>query len=134
MRGSTQLPLQLRKPALHVVWQEPLEHACPRLQAMLHPPQLRLSLSVLAQKGCPPLPASAGEASPAPASPEAPPHWVKPRPQDTWHMLPEQTDPVPHRWVQPPQFAPSMVVSTQLVPHFVVPPPHERAHWPAEQT
>jgi hypothetical protein len=47
---------------------------------------------------------------------------------------PEQTSPGAHVVPQPPQFAGSVWVLTQLWPHFVEPPPHESAQAPPEQT
>ena len=46
----------------------------------------------------------------------------------------EQTSPAPQVAPHAPQLAGSSFVSTQSVPHVVVPPPHDRAHVPSEQT
>jgi hypothetical protein len=45
-----------------------------------------------------------------------------------------QTADAPHRWPQPPQLVGSSRVSTQLVPHCVLPPRQVSAQTPFAQT
>jgi hypothetical protein len=55
---------------------------------------------------------------------QAPLHRVVPLAQLTAHAEFEHTWPLGHGIAQPPQLLESIVVLTQAVPHFVVPPAH----------
>jgi hypothetical protein len=57
-------------------------------------------------------------------STQAPPQSVKPLAQFTAHAEFEHTCPLGQGFAQPPQLLESIVVLTQAVPHFVVPPEH----------
>ena len=50
------------------------------------------------------------------------------------HMPAPQSCPAAHAVPQAPQFAGSVSVSTQLLPHCVEPPRHATAHCPIEQS
>jgi len=81
-------------------------------------PQLELSLVVSMQAVTP---ASFG-------------HAVRPMPHVVPHVPLLHDSPEAHALPHPPQFDGSTLVSTHELPHCVVPPPHDEAHAPCEQT
>jgi hypothetical protein len=100
---------------------EPPTQLCPCPQVFPQDPQFALSVCVSAQYALPPAPPSEVQS-------------VSFDPQVLPQTPAEQTCQEAQAFPQPPQFAGSRLVSTQLCPHCVVPPPQESAQVPCEQT
>jgi hypothetical protein len=115
----------------HVDAQTPAEHTVPVSHARPHPPQLALSVCVLAQYQLPP--------SPVLASPVPPPlvHIVCDAVHPATHAPALHVCPVAHAVPHAPQLAVSLCVSAQYAavpePHSV-PVPHALTHLPATQS